>query len=477
MNGRDRDDLPAAEPLFSIDRLATTLARTLQREREAAFVLGIHGAWGSGKTTLLNAIRARLPQSAVLIDFNAWKYQNKEALWRALILRVLAELRRQGGDEKKIEELERSLYEGFTAIDRGPLQVNWTAAVAEAIQVLISLAAVGAGVGFLGGAAGFFAKWFGQKQGAEGKAEDTAKRVERAAGILQRKTIEHAVQHVESIEQFLTTFQELVSDLTTVRRIYVLIDDLDRCLPDSALEIFEAMKLFLDAPECAYVLAVDRAVIRRGLELRYPLPPPTQPARVLPPIIDPDEYIEKTITLSIDMPMFARADGRALLATADITEPFSLEEANTIIDVLGTNPRRLKRFGAMLALWREVARSLEGAAQPALGFSPLKPENRPLFVKLGLIGYLNSAVFAQMQRDPDLPARLQAVCNNVFDVNGKLKTGAAKTISGSVENELPVVAQASLEPALWRALQLEPKLTVEPEKVNTALRWFRSAAG
>jgi hypothetical protein len=268
----------------------------------------------------------------------------------------------------------------------------------------------------------------------------------------------------------------VVSSLGADRRVYVLIDDLDRCLPENALEIFESAKLFLDSPQCAYVVAVDRAMIRRGLELRYPSQARGD-ARALPPLVDPDEYIEKTITLSVDLPMLAELDGRTLLALADLTEPLSIAEADEIIKVLGTNPRRLKRFGAMLALWSKVAQALRDEEHRALKFSPLTPANRSLFIKLSLIGYLNSAILAQMQRDPGLPVRLQEVCNNAFDADGRLKQLAAAQIGKAMETELPVIAQAALEPALWRALRHEPRLTLVSDRLPEALRWFRSAAG
>jgi hypothetical protein len=472
----DTDDLPAKVPRFDFSLLATALAVILQRNRAAAFVLGLHGPWGSGKTTLLSAIRAQLEASAIIVDFNAWKYQNKEALWRALILRVLVALRDSGGDSTKIGELERSLYEGFSVTERGPVQVNWTAIATEAIQTTISLAAVGVGAGFLAGIPREVAKWFGQKAEGDGKAEDTAKRVERVAGILQRKTIERAVRHVVSIEQFVDLFREAVASLGAARRVYVLIDDLDRCLPENALEIFESVKLFLDAPQCAYVVAVDRAMIRRGLELRYPGDAQSK-LRALPPVVDPDEYIEKTITLSVDLPMLANPDGRTLLAQADLAEPFTEEEADAVIEVLGTNPRRLKRFGGMLALWCGVAKALRDEDHRALKFSPLEAANRSLFIKISLIGYINSAVLAQMQKDPGVPARLQQVCNNAFDQDGHLKPQAAVQIAQAMETELPIIAQAALDPALWRALRLKPLFTVVLDKLPDALRWFRSAAG
>jgi hypothetical protein len=48
-----------------------------------------------------------------------------------------------------------------------------------------------------------------------------------------------------------------------------LIDDLDRCLPEKAVEMLESIKLFLEVPGCAFVLAVDDEMIERGIMHRY----------------------------------------------------------------------------------------------------------------------------------------------------------------------------------------------------------------
>ncbi len=382
--------------------------------------------------------------------------------------------------------MERSLYERFTISEQGPLHLNWVAAATTAVQLAIGAAALGVGGGAAAGAAGWLRGLFGQKKEPDGKAENTSRQIENAASILQRKTIERAVQQVVSIEQFLKNFRELMHDLAGVRRVYVLIDDLDRCLPEAALGIFEAIKLFLDASQCAYVVAVDRAVIRRGLELRYPTKNDTG-SRPLPPIVDPDEYIEKTITVSADLPMLADSDGYSILSTANLADRFSGEEQDKVVFVLGTNPRRLKRFGMTLAIWFDIAEALVKQDKRSLAFSPLDPANRPLFIKLGLVGYLNSAVLAEMRRDPGLPIRLQQICNGVFehaDPNaqtvagraGQLNSGAVAQIQKKVEPELPLVGQAALDPALWRALRLDPNLAPIPDKVADALRWFRTAS-
>jgi hypothetical protein len=46
-----------------------------------------------------------------------------------------------------------------------------------------------------------------------------------------------------------------------VRRVVVYVDDLDRCLPPSALEVLESMKLFFDLDGFVCVVGLDQQVI------------------------------------------------------------------------------------------------------------------------------------------------------------------------------------------------------------------------
>lgn len=45
------------------------------------------------------------------------------------------------------------------------------------------------------------------------------------------------------------------------RRIVVFIDDLDRCLPEGALEVIESMKLFFDLRGFVFVVGLDQSVV------------------------------------------------------------------------------------------------------------------------------------------------------------------------------------------------------------------------
>jgi len=52
-------------------------------------------------------------------------------------------------------------------------------------------------------------------------------------------------------------------------RVVVLIDDLDRLVPERAVELLECFKLFLEVERCVFVLACEFDVIMHGLKARF----------------------------------------------------------------------------------------------------------------------------------------------------------------------------------------------------------------
>lgn len=81
-------------------------------------------------------------------------------------------------------------------------------------------------------------------------------------------------------------------------RIVVLIDDLDRCPPDKAVDILEAIKVILDEPFFVVFLAVDTRMLVKAIEERY--------KGKLPETAHPNgpgmEYLEKIIQVPFWLP-------------------------------------------------------------------------------------------------------------------------------------------------------------------------------
>jgi hypothetical protein len=134
-------------------------------------------------------------------------------------------------------------------------------------------------------------------------------------------------------------------------RLAVFVDDLDRCLPDKAVEVLEAVKLFLDVPGCIFVLRVAREVIEEGIRVRY---------QDYEAHLDGAQYLDKIIQIPFSLPPIAPeavAGYVQQLTGGSLPDP----RCQTVFAVgLEANPRRLKRtLNIFLLLWRLAQNRLD----------------------------------------------------------------------------------------------------------------------
>jgi predicted KAP-like P-loop ATPase len=125
------DDLPTGQDALDfrpyVDALAGIL---LDPATRTPLTLGVFGSWGSGKTSLMRMLQAKMTggqgQGTTIahrtVWFNAWKYNQEDALWRALLLSLLDDLARLSEEDpppeikgeptaaKLLELLREALY-------------------------------------------------------------------------------------------------------------------------------------------------------------------------------------------------------------------------------------------------------------------------------------------------------------------------------------------------------------------------------
>lgn len=70
------------------------------------------------------------------------------------------------------------------------------------------------------------------------------------------------------VRQFRQDFKELL-DEAKIQKLIILIDDLDRCLPDRIIDNLEAIKLFLNVENTAFVIGADPRIVRDAIRHRY----------------------------------------------------------------------------------------------------------------------------------------------------------------------------------------------------------------
>ena len=103
-----------------------------------------------------------------------------------------------------------------------------------------------------------------------------------------------------AIRQFRDDFADLLGE-TKLKTLVVVIDDLDRCLPDTIIETLEAIKLFLFVPRTAFILGADERLVKYAVRRRFP-ELPGERAEV------GRDYLEKLVQFPIRVPPLGRSE-------------------------------------------------------------------------------------------------------------------------------------------------------------------------
>lgn len=340
---------------------------------QTPLTVGVYGGWGTGKTSVMLTLKERLGESPdrLMLWFDAWVYaRQEEALWRALLLCVVEALRRrtlppdgeklQGEaydkartafdqlwlsekDAEKarheLDEARTSLYRSLAVKERGGVRVNWWGALPLAADVALTALTAGlnkqvaeaiAGEDAKSGITTALAKWF--------KGKDT----QDAVKLIERESSERYVEEVSSLEQFQETFRTLLTRFgigkgQKERRLYIFVDDLDRCLPEDAVAALEAIKLFLDLPGCVFVLGMDRQVVEQGIRVRY--------EKLMEAGFDARAYLDKVIQVPFNLPPLGEHQIRLYLQRLSTAVGHGAFQAcrDLILAASPPNPRTLKR--------------------------------------------------------------------------------------------------------------------------------------
>lgn len=276
--------------------IAETVAELVIQANSRPISIGISGAWGVGKSSMIQLVQRELEKrhseqkKFLFVTFNAWLYQGYDDA-RAALMDVIGEALQSEAEKRK------------TGIDKTKeflSRVRW----ARVVKFAASIGAIAAGmppVALL--ETGFEAakKLFTGKE-ASGEAEQLEKAAQKVgdagSGFLSPKSEYSPPQEINALRgSFEAALKEL--DVTLV----VLIDDLDRCLPETTISTLEAIRLFLFLPRTAFVLAADDQMIRHAVRKHFNG-------------IDDElvtNYFDKLIQIAIRVPPLGTAEVRAYM--------------------------------------------------------------------------------------------------------------------------------------------------------------------
>ena len=311
--------------LLNNEAIAATITKLLRDQRAQPVTVGVHGDWGAGKSSILEMIEASLADNrdVLCLKFNGWRFQGFEDAKIALIEGIVTGL-----------------------LEKRPLLTKASASVKDLFRRIdwLKVAKHGGSLAFTA-----FTGIPTPEQintitsGLHDMLADPAKLATKeniTAAIDGVKSVlkpDVEPKHVpEEIAEFRKAFDKLLSD-AAIKQLIVLVDDLDRCLPDTAIETLEAIRLFVFTSGTAFVVAADEAMIEYSVRKHFPeLPDTTGPRDYA------RNYLEKLIQVPFRIPALGETETRIyvtlLLVGAELgdTDP-------SFTKLIATARERLKR--------------------------------------------------------------------------------------------------------------------------------------
>jgi len=290
--------------LLNNQAIATTIIGLLRERPDRPVTIGVHGDWGAGKSSVLEMIEEGLSdkKEVLCLKFNGWRFQGFEDAKIALIEGIVTGL-----------------------VDKRPALTSATGAVKDILKRIdwLKVAKKAGGLALtaftgipspeqIGNIVGILEEVLAQPDQIT-SMENISSALEGVKSFLKP---EQSKNVPEEVDEFRKAFDRLLKD-AGIEQLVVLIDDLDRCLPDTAIETLEAIRLFVFSSHTAFVVAADEAMIEYAVRKHFPdLPESTGPCDYA------RNYLEKLIQIPFRIPTLGETETRIyvtlLLAGAEL---------------------------------------------------------------------------------------------------------------------------------------------------------------
>jgi len=281
--------------LLGFQHLTKAACDIVKNERLLPATIGIYGDWGSGKSSLIQMLKAELEkdEDIVVLSFNGWLFEGYEDAKTALMGTILEELLSHRNFLRKASEEAKKL--GKRLLKR----VNLLKVVTATGKLVLAAKTAGIAPLVLGLSGSSDLVEAGKQLTEKAKSLD----LPSPEGLLKdqpRDESEETHSIRKTVREFRKDFSELLKQ-GNIKTLVVVIDDLDRCLPDTIIETLEAIKLFLFAEHTAFIIGTDEELVRYAVRKRFPeFPGDRREVGTA--------YLEKLIQFPIRVPPLGRSE-------------------------------------------------------------------------------------------------------------------------------------------------------------------------
>lgn len=245
-------DRESADDYLNFGEVSQLAVSVISSREMLPISMGIFGNWGAGKSSLLKMIDRDLKDiddKYLIINFDAWLYQGYDDARASLLEVIVTELSNAAANNQSLLDKTKRL---FRRVNKFRL-----------MGLLAEGAAFAAGIP----TGGLIARGFGavdafsSAPADEGGYENLSK---VAVDVYAEKNNILPEQQKntppQEILEFRSEYNAILQGID--RPVVIIIDNLDRCLPEHAIQTLEAIRLFLFLNNTAFIIAADEDMIR-----------------------------------------------------------------------------------------------------------------------------------------------------------------------------------------------------------------------
>ncbi|MDR0682060.1 MAG: KAP family NTPase [Dysgonamonadaceae bacterium] len=317
---------------------ADLLLDVIKDETVLPVTIGVFGDWGSGKSSILKIIHEELKgkdddslkDDTLVLYFNGWVFEGYDDAKAALLESIIEQFGKHKQLKNKVKDETIKLLKS----------VNWMRILGLSFKkvILPTVAAY-----FTGGLSlvPFLLQEFSQFNAKDLSEKLTSDNAEDFLKDIIRKK---GVDETSLVRDFRNDFKTMM-DKSKIKRLVVMIDDLDRCTPDRIIENLEAVKLFLNVDKTAFIIGADPRIVRRAIEFRYKtddiknsIDSDSRNKRIV------SDYLEKLIQVPYNLPKLSDREVETYMTLLFCKKEIEPESFNKILVEFYKN--RTNRYGA-----------------------------------------------------------------------------------------------------------------------------------
>jgi hypothetical protein len=285
----DDQPYPGDEDPLGFDQIARDLAELVLASRASTpLAVGIESGWGMGKSTLMRRLERVLAadDDVTTVWFNAWTADQGSAL--------------EGLVKSVLDRLDRNILRRAARNER---LLSWARALALVLADWLKL--------------GSLVNTLWTQVSIDPKARNEMR---------------------ELVVRSMGEWANVRAEVGPERLLVVFVDDLDRCSPVNVFQVFEAIKLYLDAPGLVFIVGYDRDVVSDAI----------LDVKQYSDAVTSHHYLEKIVQLVYRLPSVSDEAAQRILSLyleRSATDALFDAPVRTLtIEQNTRNPRRMKRF-------------------------------------------------------------------------------------------------------------------------------------